>query len=93
LDSDLDQEPLVSPREVIALFEAALDQPGWIDDKVADQFPRAGSKNTSGMVLAETDNRGNCGNPNQGKKRGLSKSLGIDLEELSAKRLKGDETL
>jgi hypothetical protein len=83
-------EPSVSPQEVIALFEAALKQPGWIDDKVVDQFPRAGSKNASGMILAETENGENAGNPNRGKKRGVSKSLGIDLEQLPAKRLKGD---
>jgi hypothetical protein len=88
LDSDLDPEPSVSPQEVIGLFEAALERPGWIDDKVPDQFPRAGSKNASGVILTETDN--NPGNPNQGKKRGFSKSLGIDLEQLPAKRLKGD---
>ena len=90
LDSDLDPEPSVSPQEVIGLFEAALERPGWIDDKVPDQFPRAGSKNASGMILTETDNGGNPGNPNHGKKRGFSKSLGIDLEQLPAKRLKGD---
>ena len=90
LDSDVDPEPLVLPQEVISLFEAALEQPGWIDDKVPDQFPIAGSKNASGMALAETDNWGNHDNPNQGKKRGFSKSLGIDLEQLPAKRLKGD---
>jgi hypothetical protein len=90
LDSDVDPEPSISSQEVIGLFEAALEQPGWIDDKVPDQFPRAGSKNASGMALMETDNGGNPGNPNQGKKRGFSKSLGIDLEQLPVKRLKGD---
>jgi hypothetical protein len=90
LDSDADPEPLVSPQEVIALFETALEQPGWIDDKVVDQFPRAGSKNASGMALTETDIGANPGKPNQGKKRGISKSLGIDLEQLPAKRLRGD---
>ena len=33
-DSDADLEPLVSPREVIDLFEAALKQSGWTNDKV-----------------------------------------------------------
>jgi len=47
LSSDADLEPSVSPQEVIDLFEAALEQPGWIDDKVADQFPRAGGKKYS----------------------------------------------
>ena len=37
--SDTGPEPSVSPKEVIDLFEAAIKQPGWIDDKVADQFP------------------------------------------------------
>jgi hypothetical protein len=89
LDSNVDPEPSVSPREVIDLFEVALKQPGWIDDKVADQFPRVGSKNASGNPLSEMDNGGNHSNPNQGKKRGLSKSLGVDLEQLPAKRPKG----
>lgn len=38
--SDANPEPSVSPQEVIYLFKAALEQPGWIEDK----FPRAGSK-------------------------------------------------
>ena len=89
LSSDGGPEPSVSPQEVIDLFEAALRQPGWIDDKVADQFPRTGSKNASGVPLSDLDNgEGHC-EPNRGKKRGLSKSLGIDLEQLSAKRPKG----
>jgi len=89
LSSDTYPEPSVSPREVIDLFEAVLEQPGWIDDKVADQFPRAGSKNTSGNPLSDLGNgEGHC-NPNQGKKRVLGQSLGIDLEQLPAKRPKG----
>ena len=79
----------MSPQEVIDLFEAALKQPGWIDDKVADQFPGAGSKNNSGIVLSDIDNGGNQRNPKQGKKRGFSKSLGVDLEQLPTKRPKG----
>ena len=47
LNFDVNSEPSVSPQEVIGMFEEALKQPGWIDDKVADQFPRAGSKNAS----------------------------------------------
>lgn len=84
----------MSPQEVIDLFEAALEQPGWIDDKVADQFPRTGSKNASGNPLSDMDNGvADYGNPGQGqsKKRGLSKSLGIDLERLPAKRPKGGQ--
>ena len=89
-DTDVGLEPSVLPQEVIDLFEAALKQPGWIEDKVADQFPRVGSKNASGIPLLETDNGVvDYGNPGQGKKRGLSKSLGIDLEQLPAKRQKG----
>jgi len=87
---DVNTEPSVSPQEVIDLFDAVLKQPGWIDDKAADQFPGAGSKNASGISLSDMDNRGDQCNPNQGKKRGLSKSLGVDLEQLvSAKRPKG----
>ena len=86
LTSDADPEPSVLPQEVIDLFEAALQQPGWIDDKVADQFPRTGNKNTSSMADAE-----NRRNPNQGKKRGFTKSLGTDLEFLPTKRQRGVE--
>jgi len=79
----------VSPQEVIGLFDTALKQPDWIDDKVANQFPGAGSRNASGTTLSDMDNGGNQRNPNQGKKREFSKSLGVDLEQLSAKRPKG----
>jgi len=86
---DVNPEPSVSPQEVIDLFGAALNQPGWIDDKVADQFPGAGSRNASGVTPSNMDNGGNQRDPSQGKKRGFSKSLGVDLEKLSAKRPKG----
>jgi len=86
---DVNPEPSVSPQEVIDIFDVALKQPGWIDDKVADQFPGAGSKNASGITLSDMDNGENQFNPDQGKKRGFSKSLGVDLEQLSAKRPKG----
>ena len=75
---------------MIDLFEAALRQPGWIDDKVADQFPRSGSKNASETPLSNLDDGQDC-EPNRGKKRGLSKSLGVDLEQLSAKRPKVED--
>lgn len=88
LNSDVDLEPSVLPQEVIDLFETALKRPGWIDDKVADQFPRAGSRSTSGMPLSGTGS--GEGRGNQGKKRGPSKSLGVDLEQLAAKRPKGN---
>jgi len=81
----------VSPREVIALFKAALEQPGWIDDKVPDQFPRTGGKSGSGMPPPGSDNGSNHDDPNQGRKRGFSKSLGVDLEQLPAKRRRADE--
>ena len=79
------------PQEVIDLLEAALKKPGWIDDKVADQFPRTGGKSASSMALSDLDNGENRHNRNQGKKRELSKSLGIDLEQLPAKRQRGFE--
>ena len=77
----------MSPQEVIDLFEAALKQPGWIDDKAVDQFPSAGSRSTSGMALLDGDGGEGCGD--QEKKRGLGTSLDIDLEKLAAKRPKG----
>ena len=84
--SDINPEPLVSPQEVIGLLEMALKQPGWTDDKVADQFPRTGNKNTSSMANAE-----NRHNHNQGKKREFTESLGTDLEFLPTKRQRGAE--
>ena len=36
----------------------ATEQSGWIDDKVADHFPRVDSKNTSGVPPSEVDNEG-----------------------------------
>ena len=93
MGSDISLEPSVSPREVIGLFEAALELPGWTDDKVADQFPGAGSKNASGVSPSEVDVGGDHNNPKQGKKRGFSRSLGVDLERLpAAKRPKGAES-
>ena len=85
----MDLEPSVSPQDVIDLFEAALEQPGWIDDKVADQFPRTGSKNASGVPPSDMDDGWDHDNPKQGKKRGFSNSLGVDLEQLPVKRPKG----
>lgn len=76
---------------MIELFKTALEQPGWINDKVEDQFPRARSKNASGVRLSQMGKGTNQDNNNQGKKRGLSKSLGVDLEELPAKRQRADE--
>ena len=87
--SDVSSEPLVLPQGVIGLFEAALEKPDWIEDKVADQFPRTWGKNSSGIPLSGAGGGANHGNPNQGKKRGISKSLGADLEQLPAKRMKG----
>jgi len=90
-DPDINPEPSVWPWQVIDLFEDALKQPGWIDDKVADQFPGFGSKHASGNPLSGVDHEAvNHGNPRQGKKRGPSESLGFNLEQLPAKRPKGD---
>jgi len=86
---DVNTEPSVPPQEIIDLFEAALKQPGWIDDKVADQFPGVGSKSASGVAPPDVDSGGNKCGSNQDKKRRFSKSLGVDLEQLSAKRPKG----
>jgi len=89
LNFDVNSEPSVSPQEVIGLFEGALERPGWIDDKVADQLPRAGGKKPSGNPPPDLGSgEGHC-NPDKGKKRVPSKSLGIDLEQLPAKRPKG----
>jgi hypothetical protein len=84
----------VSPQQVIDLFEAALEKPGWIDDKVADQFPVTGGKHGSEMPHSGVDSGAKRANPNQGKKRGISKSLGADhdgadREQGSVKRQKG----
>ena len=81
----------MSPQVVCDLFKAALERPGWIDDKVPDQFTKTRSKNGSGVPPAASDNvviRG----ANQRKKRALSKSLGVDLEQQPAKRQREDET-
>jgi hypothetical protein len=77
----------MSPLEVIGLFKVALKKPGWTDDKVPDQFPRTGDKSDSGVPALALDNGVNI---NQGKKRGISKSLGVELEQLTAKRRKAD---
>lgn len=79
----------MAPQEVVDLFEAALKQPGWIDDKVPDQFPRVQGKKDSGMPPPGSDSDG--ANANRGKKRGFSKSLGVDLEQLPEKRRRADE--
>lgn len=89
--SDVNTEPVMLPQKVVDLFEAALKKPDWIDDKVPDQFPRAGSKNGSGIPLSRSDNEANHNNPNRGEKRGFGRSLGLDLEGQLAKRQKVDE--
>jgi hypothetical protein len=83
----------VSPWEVIDLFKAALEQPGWTNDKMLDQFPRARGKDGSGIPPPGSDNGANHGDPNQGKKRGFTKSLGVDVEQAPAKRQRADELL
>jgi hypothetical protein len=81
----------VSPQEVIDLFKLALEKPDWIDDKV-HQFPRTVEKSGLGVPPLVLDTNGvNCGNFNQGKKREISKSLGVELEKFTAKRRKADE--
>ena len=89
LNFNVDSEPSVSPREIIGLFENALRRPGWIDDKVADQFPGAGRKDASGNPLSDLSGREDHFDPNQGKKRALSGGLGVGVEQLPAKRPKG----
>ena len=76
--SEINSEPLVSPHEVIGLFKAALEQPDWIEDRVSDQFPTAIGKSFSGVQ--------SLGNPDQGKKRRLSKSLGANPDTQPGKR-------
>jgi len=85
-------EPSVPPEEMIRLFETALELEGWTDDKVTDQFPRTGSVTASRMNLSnveKVEGVDNPANPNQGKRRWISKSAGNGLEsEVSAKRAK-----
>ena len=76
---------------MIDLFKAAVERPGWIDDKVPDQFTKTRGKNGSGVQPAASDNVV-VRDANQRKKRALSKSLGVDLEQLPAKRQREDET-
>lgn len=67
---------MISPNEVVSLFEEALERSGWIDDKVADQFPRSRGKNDSGMLSPGSGSAAaNNGDTSQSKKRGPSKSL------------------
>ena len=80
-------EPLVSAQAMIDLFEATLEKPGWIDNKVQDQFPSAGSKSALGVPLL---GRGGWkGNGNPGKKHRLTKSLEGNQEQLMVKQIKG----
>ena len=80
--SDANLEPAVSPQEVINLFKTALEQPGWINDVVPDQFPRARRKNGLGAPPLGSDN------PVQGRKRRSSRSLAASLEPQAVKRPK-----
>jgi hypothetical protein len=89
--SDVNQEPSISPQEVIDLFKAALEKPGWIDDRVPDQLTRPVEHTSSGMHPPEVDGGANRTDPGRGKKRGFSKSWGGDLEQLSVKRRRGAE--
>ena len=80
--SDATQEPSVSPQQVIDLFKSALKQPDWINDVVADQFPRTRRKNGLGVPPLGSDN------PVQGRKRRSSRSLAASLELQAVKRPK-----
>ena len=81
-NSDASSEPSVSPQQVIDLFKTALKQSGWINDVVADQFPRSRRKNGLGVPPPGSDN------PVQGRKRRSSKSLAASLEPQVVKRAK-----
>ena len=72
---------------MIDLLEAALKQPGWIDDKVVDQFPRADGNNASGIALSDPDD---VDNHNNGEKHGFSESLGMDIDQLPVNQPKGN---
>ena len=88
-DSAPGPKPSVLPEEMIGLFETALELPGWTNDKVADQFPRAGDVATSRMTLSKVESVDNGDGPQLAKKRPASKSAGPDLEPgVSAKRAK-----
>lgn len=71
---------------MIDLLKAALAQPGWVDDKIEDQFPRMGGRSGSGMRPPQMDSGPSHNITNQGKKRVLSNSLGDELQGASAKR-------
>ena len=81
--------PSVSPEEVIKRFETALELPGWTNDKVADQFPRAGDVATSRMTLPKVETVDDVDGPQSAKRRLATKSAGPDLGPgVSAKRVK-----
>ena len=63
------------PNQVIGLFEASLEQPDWMDDKVPDQFPRSWGKNGSGMPPPGSGSGANNGDPNRGKKTWAQQEL------------------
>ena len=81
----------MSLRKVIGLFKGALKQSGWIDDKVEDQFPRMSARSSPGMRLSQMDSEPSHNSTNQGKKRGLSKSIRDEPERASSKRQKAAE--
>ena len=81
----------MSHWKVIGLFKAALKQPDWIDDKVEDQFPRMTTRSGPGIRLPQMDSGSSHNNANQGKKRGLSKSIRDEPERASSKRQKAAE--
>ena len=82
-------DPSVSPERMIKLSEVALKRPGWADDKVADQFPRASSMATSRMAPPKMDSVDSCVDGNPAKGWWISKSLRYDFEpEVLTKRTK-----
>ena len=89
VDSTPKPKSSVSPDVMIRLFEAALELPGWTNDKVADQFPRAGGVTSSRTTLSKVETVDSGADPKPAKRQRASKSAGADLEYgVSAKRAK-----
>ena len=83
LDSDSDSEefspdpePSVPAQKILRLFEKALEQPGWNNDKVADQFPRPSGVGASRMAPSEMESVDDRLNVNVGKRGRISESVG-----------------
>ena len=67
-------ESSISPDIIKKLFKEALEQPGWTDDKVEDQFPRAGGVGTSRVPASRMESMV------IGKRPCISQSAGGTLE-------------